>query len=581
MTKLKIFGYLIPALLLSLTACADREEEVKPLVTKGYSFPAEITGFFEAYQDISNVSEEEFVPDSRAILSSEDNWSVRNFENGDRVGFYSANGNMDTPDGNGTFDNVPMYFQKRSGNNGLFINDEIRFNTDYFVPRYSTFYYYPYHEKIEYQPSHDKWEDDDYGIELRQKDGDIEKCVDFMWVIAPSSPTDRQSFAHAFSSIIFLRGKGFENAEDKSVKVYLNKGVSHITLSKTDDYMRNAKLVYLKGYKTELECMEWEAWEGEPYRVTDTTSPYFGTTFEDAYYVILPTTRGSERLSVDHIELKDNDGNIKVVSDFNLYTSHSDITNSKLLFYGNRYPLVIKMKGLETIVTPLSIESWKEDVVIEEVREAGIKDEINFIEWSKTYSQYLSSNRSDTYDDLLKEYGDKTESADGSTAKWTFYINNDLDLLNYMTNPEGGSLQYILGTLDDTLDGLNHTISGVKLESSNPPSFIGELGANGLIKDLNFEGLNIRCIDASSDKPTGGLIGTCRGTISNCDVSGVVTGYGPVGIFAGTADNAVLENCSASGLVVGASSENGGLFGTASNISLQRVTSTGLIFTTN
>lgn len=565
-----------------LTACAVDEEEMQPLKTKGYSFPARIAEFSEPDPNVDLLGEGELSFGTRVQITDEDDkWSVKRFENGDAIGFYSANGDVTAPDGNGPFVNVPMYFQRKSDGNGVFINNDIQYSTDYFVPRYSTFYYFPYHENIEYDATHTRLlDDDDYGIEIRKQDGGIDKCIDFMWVVSPSSATSSQTFNHAFSSIVFLRGQGFENASDKTIKVFLNKGVSHITLSKTDDYMRNMKLVYLEGYgKTEMECREWDAWEGDPYLVVDDKSQYYGDKYKDAYYIILPTTRGTERISVDHIELYDNDGNLKVVSDFNLYTSSANSTNSKILYYGQRYPLVIKMKGLETVVTPLSIKPWGEDVVIEEIRESGIVDENDFDQWSMTYSQYLASGRSADYDDALKSYGDKTESADGSTAKWTFYINNDLDLSILIGSHEPGILQYLLGTLDDTLDGLNHTITGLRLECQTPPSFIGELGNNGIVRNLKIRGLNVKCTDTTKSDPVGGIFGICRGTILNCDVDGVVAGYGPAGLFGGTGENAVIENCTASGLVIGASTAEGGLFGNSSNITLLDVISTGLIYT--
>lgn len=568
--KFKILNiFVIIFCLVFAASCSDEANNINIDKTKGYSFSAEIKGYDTPLS--TRVT----------IAADDDMWSYKSFETNDKIGFYSSTGNADAPDGNGTFDNEPMYFQRMSDGNGYFINTDMDFNLEYFVPRYGTFYYFPYHEKIEYDPTHTEFLDDDYGLELRRLDNGIEKCLDFLWVISASSATSSQTFNHAFSSIVFLRDEGFENAEDKTIKVVLNKGVSHVTVTKTDDYLRNCKLLYLDGYdKSEMECRNWFAWQGGDYLVVDDKSDYFGNTYSEASYIVLPTTRGGERLSVDHIELYDNDGRLRIVSDFQLYTSSGDANNSKILYFGQRYPLVIKMRGVETVVTPLTIEPWDEDVRIEEIRESGITQN-NFQQWILDYSSYLNSDRQDSYDDVLKVYGDKTENSEGVTLKWTFYLKEDIDVSDYIASINGqaeGSLQYVLSKLDDTLDGEGNSITGLTLSGPNPPSFIGELTGNGVLRNINFQGINLHCTDSSKTAPMGGLFSQGNGTVSECKIDGVVSGFGPVGLIAGSAQNARIENCIGRGVVIGSSSSSGNLIGIDTDCVLEDNNTAALIF---
>lgn len=567
--------YIISLVLFSLVLASCTSEELSEPgigIQHGYSIEASIESF-----DTGST---------RAIRqTSDDNWSYDKFENNqDVIGFYSEYGNASAPGGNGSFVNAPMRYKRMSDGNGYFENPDMDYDLNTFVEK-TTFFYFPYHENIEYDPNHD-YVGNDYGLELRVVDindeNKIEKCEDLLWVINPSNPTGSQRFAHAFSSLVIIRGEGFQNADNKTIKVVLNKGVSHVTLTQNDGYQRNAKLLYLPGYeKTEDECRDWYAWKGDKFTANEKDPLYPGVEFqEEAYYVLLPTTRGNDRLSVDHIELYDNDGNLKIVSDFKLYTSSSNASNSKLLFYGQRYPLLIKMQGLETVVETLGIDPWDEDVVISETREAGIGDASVFAEWARIYQDYLSSNRSSYYDDWLKKYGDKTEMTDGS-SKWTFYILDDIDFSNYLSTIQSGNILYLLKKLEDTLDGGNFTVTGLNLESTASPTFIGELGAEGLIKDLNFKGLNIRMTDISGTAPVGGVFGVCGGSVTNCNIDGVVSGNGASGLLGGEGVGAVVSDCNFQGLVVGSSTSNKGIFGSDSGCTFDNVNTSGLIFQAN
>ena len=75
-----------------------------------------------------------------------------------------------------------------------------------------------------------------------------------------------------------------------------------------------------------------------------------------------------------------------------------------------------------------------------------------------------------------------------------------------------------------------------------------------------------------------GLIKICKGTVYNCDIDGVISAFGPVGMLAGGAEGAIVQKCNASGLIMGSQTTNNGLFGTADdNIRVQN-TKSSVIF---
>ena len=554
--------YILSVFILSMffAGCATEEPKILNSHTKGYSFPALISNY-EAME--TKASKE----------GSDDRWSYSNFENGDKIGFYSLYGNSAADDGNGSFENEPMTY---SG--GTFVNPDIFFDINYFVPEKSTFYYFPWHDNIEYDPNHTQYNaNDDYGLELRQTDVDgIEKCLDMLWVYSASSATANQRFAHTFSSIVIIRGEGFQNPPDdkKEIKVVLSKGVSHITLDYDKDHVKNVKLVYLYGYKTESECREWKAWG--PLKYISNVGKSDEKEYPEAYYVVLPTTRGNERLSVEYIEMYDNEGNRKKITDFKLYTSSSNTNNSRILSIGERYPLEIKMVGVDVVVSPIEIKPWDDDQKIEEVKTAGIPDVTEFNKWVLAYNQFLQNRNSENYDETLKSYGDKTIKADGSVY-WTFYINGDLDFSEYIASNEAenkiGSLNFMLEQFDDCLEGNGNSISGLTV------NFIKNLGENGKIQNMTFRGININNGDATQN--TGGLLNVCRGTIEKCEIDGTVTSSGGVGLIAAEGINATITDCKLRGLLLGSATASQGMFASASDCNEINNNTAGLIFQTN
>ena len=550
-------------------SCSSDDSDLRKEKQRGYSFIAEIEDF-----------ETFFTRANRRDAGEDDEWTVESFSKGDFVGFYSQFGNEDAPDGNGTFENVKMEYGQKDGSM-FFYNNDIAYNTDYFKPN-STFYYYPYSPNMSYDPSHiDYDEDDDYGMELRvsgvdSKGNQVERCEDIIWFYSATTAAGTVRLSHAFSSIVFIRGKGFSKAKNRKITVVLEKPVSHLTIADgTDSYYKNVRPIYLKGYRTEEECRRWEAWEGGPYTVVDKTNPsLLDKTFDDAQYVILPTMRTGERLSVDHIELYDDDDKLQILTNFTLYTSGR---STKILYYGHRYPLLIKMEELAPVVYPIGIEPWDEDEdnLIEDNRAPGISSTQEFQEWYLNYNTYISNGRvaSESVLKTLEKYGDRTILESDNSEKWKFYINNNLDLSGLISSGT------IIPLLQDCIEGNNHSISGLVMEFTDEPgAFIGELGSSGIIQNLNFRGLNMSS-NGSKEQKAGGLFITCKGTVDNCDVDGVVNANGPVGLLAAEADGAVIKNCVLRGLIMGSSALPNKLFASMQdNCSFINNNSSGLIF---
>ena len=532
---------------------------------KGFSVIPEIVDFEE--------------PETRANRAEDDDrWIFRSFSasQNDIAGFYSLTGNPDAEDGNGPFFNVPMKFD-----GDKFTNSDIFFNTDMYLTK-GTYYYYPYRETdvIEYKAGVTTYNPNvEYGIELRETDerDGIVKCSDILQAINTSSATTAR-FQHCESSIVFLRDEGFKNAENRTIKVVLNKGVSHAVIEDDDSYVKNVRFIYLKGYErngkemSEEDCKAWYAWEGdETYTVKSPNNVYDGRTFEKPQYITLPSSRSTSRLSVDLIEIYDDEGNLRVITDFTLYNQ-----NSKTLYYGQRYPLVIKMKELEAQIVPVNIIPWNEDENIDAGRKVGINNESDFDDWVLAYSSFLSTERLDRPDENepLLQYGDKTVSNDGKVS-WKFYLNSDLDLSN--SNSLKPGVTFLLDTFDDTLEGMNHTITGLKMEAPTPPNFISRLGENGVLKNLDIIGFSLTCTN-SENSDNAGLINTCKGLVENCTIDGVINSTGKVGLLAAKGEGAIVRRCTLSGLLIGSERGTSLIFAEDNNSQISNTNSSGIIF---
>jgi hypothetical protein len=113
-----------------------------------------------------------------------------------------------------------------------------------------------------------------------------------------------------------------------------------------------------------------------------------------------------------------------------------------------------------------------------------------------------------------------------------------------------------------SFDGLGHTISGLTINRPST-SFVGLFGAadpGSLIRNIGLVGGSV-----NGDSEVGGLVGTSRGTVTNCFSSADVAGLRDIGGLVGQNFN-VVNNSYATGSVGGVSSISG-LVGTGGGIS--------------
>ena len=102
-------------------------------------------------------------------------------------------------------------------------------------------------------------------------------------------------------------------------------------------------------------------------------------------------------------------------------------------------------------------------------------------------------------------------------------------------------------TFTGKLDGLGHAISGLTMARSDQQGgLFGEIGAAGVVRNLNLVGASVRISDpVPSAFGVGLLAGRNRGLIDNVNVAGVLTAHGPVfgggmaGQNSGTINNSV------------------------------------------
>ena len=112
-------------------------------------------------------------------------------------------------------------------------------------------------------------------------------------------------------------------------------------------------------------------------------------------------------------------------------------------------------------------------------------------------------------------------------------------------------------------DGNNYTISNFtySVASRNGVGVFTCLGSGAEIKNLRLENADV---NSPGGYVTGGLVGHSEGTISNCSISGSITGLRYVGGLAGHNDEGSVFNCSVQGTVIGSSFAIGGLVGDSS-----------------
>jgi hypothetical protein len=95
----------------------------------------------------------------------------------------------------------------------------------------------------------------------------------------------------------------------------------------------------------------------------------------------------------------------------------------------------------------------------------------------------------------------------------SYELMNDINL--------GGAVWEPIATFAGTFNGNGHTVSNFSInkDSSDNVGFFGTISAGGAVKDLTLQNVAV-----TGRSQTGGLAGTNQGTITNCGVTGSVTG---------------------------------------------------------
>lgn len=533
-------------------------------------FKAQNKGDNTLYATIDN----DYFEGTRAILDSDDGWSVASFSNNDVIGLYAKTGNGD----GGGFTNAPMMYSRTVGSTFQFDNpdlnmdrSELRFNT--------TMFYYPYTSAMESE-----------GMVLRSSKDGVERCIDVLMLknLTEKDLTDKLQlsgpFHHIFSELIIMRGEGFDRVADdkKGITVVLNGGYTRLRF--IDNPATNGTEVRNMWKVPELffdendgldqeDSRRWEAWEGEPFR------PYEGLDKKEAYYVILPNIYeyripGGQNIlvphtAVDYIEIFDNQGVLQRISSFTLDGETKQIMN------GWRYPLEIKMEGLVPTIYPFSISPWDDTENVTDERTIGIKDESEFLEWLMAYNQYTSENKTGDFDDVFSKYGVKHINETTQEVTWHFYI---LDNLNF-----SGKKNVRISKLTDVIDGLGNQLSNISIEDS----FIEEISGKGLLSNLTFRGLTINNTTKSGLTNGIGAIANLLaddGSIINCDVDATLKANCKVGMMAGAVTGGTVDGCIFSGLLIGRGSSSNpyryliGLDATTGSFSLTDTEFSGIIY---
>lgn len=448
------------------------------------------------------------------------------FTDGDRIGFYSMRDENGNPD-NG-YVNLPADYSK---SDGFFKNDNLI--ADYPNNFGYTFAYYPY----------DAGNTCDV-FNIYRPDGTIEDVL----VAGTSRLTAGRlylSFVHAFSMLIIVPGNGFEEAAadpgnqvtlvlkyglDASVEKDPAAGKMDLVLNRDD----NAPKRFRADRRTDVS---YEI-GGEPVPV--------------CYSVIIPN--GAE---VSHIEMKDNHGILQRVN--------PEVKSFKRSW---RYPVRVNMVGTTPVVWPYEIQPWvSSESPVDLGGEYGINTPEDFLDWAVQYNLYTSGTLSDEEREnvigILRSYGEMVE------GKWHFQLNMSIDCSGLFGTDKISS---VISRFPDEFDGKNHTLYNLDA------SFIEVLEENGLVTDLNVEGISII---SEKDLPVGAIaMEMSGGEISECDVRDIfIETEGPAGALVGNAVAGTIRGNTVNGQLYASESSADGLTGLRSvNVICENNRNSGLIF---
>ena len=577
--------------LLMASCTTDIGDSLKDRVEGGYELVV--------HAEIADASK------SRAVVTEiNDEWSYTEFETNDVMGFYSPSGNWMVDNGHGPFENTPLTYNAElkqfTGPNGTEFSPSNMSSNIYM--------YYPYKANMTniVTPGTSDGDDGDpddgegdgdgeggdegitpvqgvKGMELRRyKDPnkpDTLRCLDYLdsYKIELSGVVDNKKvalfgeFDHAFAELIIMRGEGFDNPPDGKYEItaVMREGITNIRVNLTQSpWSLSPELIYDPDNSHNLDyddAKRWDAWLGGNYGKT-VTDPVGKT----AWYVIVPTLgckvgpkqRSGYRGYVEYIELYDNDGYLQRVSGLLLSGG-----KTKYVDAGWRYPMEITMKELVPTVNPFPIIPWNPDVDLTDQRERGINNITEFDNWLKLYNLYLqNSNDQNTINQLLN-YGDQYVDSEGNSS-WHFYLLSNINVSGYSFVGADGttSLNYIIPTLNDILDGKgdpnssgvfnNYSIIGLD------KTFVNTIGSGGSLQNIDFTEPEIKLSDLTD--PVGFMVNTMNGgSILNCNIEdGNLMAPGvPAGFVAGKINDtpgktSEIKNCTLTGFLVAESTSN-------------------------
>ncbi|MCH5241983.1 MAG: fimbrillin family protein [Muribaculaceae bacterium] len=518
----------------------------------------------------------------------DDQWSYVSFADGDRMGLFASGGNMTENNGSAPFVNQQLVYQNNQFNDpenkALF--SPVNMNANEILM------YFPYNSEISEQGTKLRVED------VANSSGPL-RCIDFLYtdylsIFGSQNGKDMALFGefhHAFSELILMRGEGFDNPPEDTdeityskITIALNQAVTHVSIindvpeeeeneEENENEVWNYKLILTNDGSmvkkedgqpsTVDEAYFWHPWKGENYQKTEENPEG-----QEAYYVILPTLPGTERLMVDYIELYDNEGYLQRITSIPLSGGKSKYLDPKW-----RYPLELTMEELVPKVNPYPIMPWDDNTDLTDERTRGINDLSEFESWVSNYNAYLADPTDENKMKELLKYGDKIID-DENNISWHFYVLADLDLSSYKPleyENENGEIvspsqDYIIPKLNDILDGvsstlvnskfINHSITGLK------KTFIGEIGTNpksvysGTLQNFDFLQPEV---SSSSENAAGIIVSAINnGEVINCNIDrGEINNpNGPAGMVAGTMNEGKVADCELSGFLYGLSTSN-------------------------
>ena len=134
----------------------------------------------------------------------------------------------------------------------------------------------------------------------------------------------------------------------------------------------------------------------------------------------------------------------------------------------------------------------------------------------------------------------------------TFVLTQDISL-------DGSDFQPI-AVFAGSFQGNGHVISGLNITiSGSNLGLFRYIEADGAVRGLIVKG-NVK--PDGSKKQIGGIVGTNRGTIENCEFHGMVSGQEAIGGIAGTnEEGAVIRGCKSYSVTTG-NNKTGGITGT-------------------